>query len=126
MHRLWRQMEDLVDKGLAKNIGLSNFNMQFISDMLTYAKVRPFCNQMQIYPECAQVEMVNWLHSQQIHPIAYSPTGRVGQASFAETEESSKHPLILELAIKYGKTPIQIILAWGLCRGYAVIPKASS
>jgi diketogulonate reductase-like aldo/keto reductase len=56
-------MENLVDKGLAKSIGLSNFNMQLISDMLTYARIRPFCNQMQIYPECAQVEMVNWLRS---------------------------------------------------------------
>ena len=106
MHILWRQMEVLVDKGLAKKIGLSNFNMQLISDMLTYARIRPFCNQMQIYPECAQEEMVNWLNSQKIEPIAYSPTGRVGQASFAETEESSKHPYILGLAAKYDKTPI--------------------
>ena len=44
MHVLWRQMEDLVDLGLTRMIGVSNFNMQFISDILTYARIKPFCN----------------------------------------------------------------------------------
>ena len=44
MHELWREMESLVDKGLTKSIGLSNFNTQLILDILTYAKHRPVAN----------------------------------------------------------------------------------
>jgi diketogulonate reductase-like aldo/keto reductase len=69
--------------------------------------------------------MVAWLKSLNIVPIAYSPCGRVGAEYFA-TEESTKHPYVIELAEKYKKTPVQILLAWGLCREYCVIPKASS
>jgi diketogulonate reductase-like aldo/keto reductase len=58
-------------------------------------------------------------------PIAYSPCGRVGADYFA-ADESTKHPYVIELAGKYNKTAVQILLAWGLCRGYCVIPKASS
>jgi diketogulonate reductase-like aldo/keto reductase len=58
-------------------------------------------------------------------PIAYSPCGRFGSA-YAATEQSTKHPYILWLSEKYQKSPLQIMLAWGITRGYCVIPKASS
>ena len=44
MHVLWSQMEELVNKGLTKSIGVSNFNIQFLADMLTYAKIKPAVN----------------------------------------------------------------------------------
>jgi len=50
MHVLWAKLEELVAKGLTRGIGLSNFNTQFVGDILTYAKVRPVVNQIQIYP----------------------------------------------------------------------------
>ena len=53
MHVLWKKMEDLVRKGLVKSIGVSNFNIQLLADMLTYAEIKPACNQIQLYPECA-------------------------------------------------------------------------
>ena len=46
MHKLWASMESLVDKGLTKAIGVSNFNLQLLGDMLTYARIRPACNQI--------------------------------------------------------------------------------
>ena len=46
MHQLWPQMEALVEKGLAKAIGVSNFNLQLLADMLTYCKIKPACNQI--------------------------------------------------------------------------------
>ena len=53
MNVLWKKMEDLVHKGLVKSIGVSNFNIQLLADMLTYAEIKPACNQIQLYPECA-------------------------------------------------------------------------
>ena len=50
MHVLWPRMEALVDKGLAKGIGVSNFNVQLLADMLTYCTIKPCCNQIQIFP----------------------------------------------------------------------------
>jgi diketogulonate reductase-like aldo/keto reductase len=44
MHVLWAKMEELVNKGLTKSIGVSNFNIQFLADMLTYAKIKPAVN----------------------------------------------------------------------------------
>ena len=50
MHKLWPQMEALVEKGLTKAIGVSNFNLQLLCDMLTYCKIKPACNQIEIHP----------------------------------------------------------------------------
>ena len=44
MHVLWRKMEDLVKKGLTKSIGVSNFNIQLLADLLTYAEIKPAVN----------------------------------------------------------------------------------
>jgi diketogulonate reductase-like aldo/keto reductase len=63
MHKLWPMMESLVAKGLTKSIGVSNFNIQLLADMLTYCKIRPAVNQIQLYPECAQTELCSWLQS---------------------------------------------------------------
>jgi D-xylose reductase len=66
MHVLWRKMEDLVKKGFVRSIGISNFNIQLVADMLTYAEIKPAVNQIQIYPEMAQVNLVRWLLEQNI------------------------------------------------------------
>ena len=61
MHVLWAKLEKLVELGLTRSLGVSNFNIQFLADLLTYAKIKPVANQVQIYPECAQPELVRWL-----------------------------------------------------------------
>lgn len=94
--------------------------------MLTYAEIKPAVNQIQIYPEMAQIELVKWLLEQNIQPVGYSPLGRLGVRNPDQKFESLTHPYVLNLATKYQKTPAQICLAWGLSRGYCVIPKAAS
>ena len=61
MYKIWAAMESLVDKGLTKAIGVSNFNLQLLCDMLTYARIRPACNQIQIYPCHAQDELIQFM-----------------------------------------------------------------
>ena len=50
LHKIWADLENLVDQGLARGIGLSNFNLQIITDLLTYARHKPVCNQIEIHP----------------------------------------------------------------------------
>ena len=50
LHVLWAQLESLVDKGLTKSLGLSNFNLQLTSDLLCYARHKPVCNQIELHP----------------------------------------------------------------------------
>ena len=73
---------------------------------MTYAKIKPAVNQIQIYPECAQPELVKWLFNQNIMPVAYSPVGRMGQRHGSSKFECIDHPLVLDLAAKYGRTPV--------------------
>lgn len=80
-----------------------------------------------MYPECGQEELVSWHFKQNIMPVGYSPLGRMGERNpEGQTFETLTHPYVLELAAKYDKSPVQIALAWGLSRGYAIVPKSSS
>jgi diketogulonate reductase-like aldo/keto reductase len=124
MHKLWAIMESFVDRGLVKSIGVSNFNIQLMADMLTYCKIKPACNQVQLYPECVSEDLVQWMDANEITPVAYSPVGRYN-SHFRNTVESVESPIVQEIAKKHGRTACQILLAWGLQRGYVVIPKAN-
>jgi diketogulonate reductase-like aldo/keto reductase len=50
MYKIWEQMESLVDKGLVKTIGVSNFGVQLMWDMLSYARILPACNEIELHP----------------------------------------------------------------------------
>ena len=78
MHKLWAEMEELVDQGLTKSIGVANFNVQLIWDLLTYCRIKPVCNQIELNPQCAQPELVRFLRAKDILPIAYTPIARPG------------------------------------------------
>ena len=69
-------MEALVDKGLVKSIGVSNFNVQLIWDMLTYARISPAVNEIELNPLNVQVKLVQFLKQNNIHPIAYAPISK--------------------------------------------------
>ena len=80
LHVLWAELEALVDAGYTKSLGLSNFNVQLICDLLCYARVKPVCNQVELHPYCAQSELVRFLLDQHIIPVAYCPLGRPAAA----------------------------------------------
>lgn len=131
-HALWADMEALVDKGLCKSIGVSNYNTQMIWDMLCYARIKPAVNQIELNPQCAQWELVRFLLAKDILPIAFTPVARPGAVEKGDTLTPPDWPdlrdneYLQSLAAKYNKSVPQVMLNWGLCRGYAVIPKAAS
>jgi diketogulonate reductase-like aldo/keto reductase len=61
---------------------------------------------VQLYPECAQPDLVKWLIAHDIVPVGYSPVGRFGVKHKDAKFESVTHPYVVELAQKYGKTPV--------------------
>lgn len=69
-------MEALVEKGLVKSIGLSNFNVQIMWDLLSYCKIMPVANEIEINPYIAQTELVRFCLDHKILPIAYCPIAR--------------------------------------------------
>ncbi|KAK7914371.1 xylose reductase (aldo/keto reductase) [Apiospora marii] len=126
----WRAMEGLVDEGLTKSIGISNFQAQLIYDMLRYARIPPATLQVEHHPYLVQQELVNLVKSEGIQMTAYST---FGPASFLEF--GFKHaeklvplmqdPVIQKIADKHGKKPSQVLLRWVTQRGIAVIPKST-
>ena len=124
LSKTWAAMEKLVDDGLAKNIGLSNYNCQIINDLLTYCRIKPAVNQIELHPYLRQHYLTKWLYEKNIVPVAYSPLGKPDWAD--DKYHVMKNPLILELAEKYKKSPGVICLNWGLSQNYVVIPKSSN
>lgn len=116
----WRAMERLVEKGLAKSIGVSNFTTPMIVDLLSYAKIRPAINQVEIHPYNTQEELASYCHKQGIRITAYSPFGSEGNVQ----EKPINDPVIFDIAAIYNKTVAQILIRWSLQRGLIVIPKS--
>lgn len=73
------------------------------------------------------MDAVKFMQAHEIEPVAASPIGRLRSKAGPKGKQFlTDEPVIQEIAQKYGKTPVQICLAWGLARGYTVIPKATS
>ena len=127
----WTAMEALVGKGLAKSIGISNFNGQIILDLLRYAKVVPATLQIEHHPYLTQEGLVKLA---QDHGIAVTAYSSFGPQSFLELDmQQAKdapllldHPTIKGIAEKKGKSPAQVLLRWATQRGVAVIPKSNN
>ena len=127
----WTAMEKLQQNGLAKSIGISNFQGQLIMDLLRYAKIKPATLQIEHHPYLTQPGLVNYAREQGIAITAYSS---FGPQSFRELNMKSAHdtpllfenPTIVMIAEKHGKTPAQVLLRWATQRGVAVIPKSNN
>jgi len=101
-------------------------------DLLTYARIKPVANQIELNPQCVQDELVRFLHAKDILPIAFTPIGKPGGPEKNDPlcppdwPNLTKDEFLLSIGKKYNKSPVQIMLNWGISRGYAVIPKANS
>eukprot|EP00343_Euplotes_focardii_P003402 CAMPEP_0205811876 /NCGR_PEP_ID=MMETSP0205-20121125/16160_1 /ASSEMBLY_ACC=CAM_ASM_000278 /TAXON_ID=36767 /ORGANISM="Euplotes focardii, Strain TN1" /LENGTH=280 /DNA_ID=CAMNT_0053091653 /DNA_START=1 /DNA_END=840 /DNA_ORIENTATION=+ len=124
-HKVWADMESMVRKELTKSIGVSNFNVQTLIDMLAYCEIKPVCNQVELHPYNTQSELVKFLIENEIVPIAYCPNVRTDTNDKTAPNDLFSTEIFKELQEKYGKTAGQINLRWGLQRGHIVIPKST-
>ena len=127
----WTAMEGLVGAGLARSIGISNFQGQLVYDLLRYAKIKPATLQIEHHPYLQQPELVKLAKAEGITITAYSSFGPASFAEFKMAHAEALTPLleddtIQKLAAKHKKEPAQILLRWATQRGLAVIPKTTS
>lgn len=124
-------MEAVHEKGLAKSIGISNFQGSLILDLLRYAKVRPATLQIEHHPYLVQPTLLKLAESEGIAITAYSS---FGPQSFLELDWQKakdtpvlfEHETVTSIAEKHKKTPAQVLLRWATQRGLAVIPKSNN
>ncbi|EAS36455.1 glycerol dehydrogenase [Coccidioides immitis RS] len=121
----WRAMEALYNAGKTRAIGLSNFTIPGIKQILSFAKVAPHVNQIEIHPFLPNSELVEFCFSQNILPEAYSPLGSQNQVPNTG-EKVATDPTLNAIAKEGGHTLAQVLIAWGLKRGYVVLPKSST
>ena len=125
----WQAMEKCVEEGLTKYIGVSNFSVKKIADILSYCLIRPAINQVEGHPFLQQNDLLEYCQQEHIVLTAYSPLGsRDRPARLIHEDEPIplEHPVILALAEEYGVSAAQILIAWAVCRGTAVIPKSAN
>ncbi|KAI9817153.1 MAG: NAD(P)H-dependent D-xylose reductase (XR) [Pycnora praestabilis] len=127
----WTVMEQLVEKKMAKSIGISNFQGGLILDLLRYAKIPPATLQIEHHPYLTQEGLLKLAKDHDIAVTAYSS---FGPQSFIELDmaKAKDTPLLFDnatvkkIADKHGKTPAQVLLRWATQRGVAVIPKSNN
>lgn len=127
-HKVWAELERLVDAGLIKSIGVSNASVQALVDLWSYARIKPVLNQIELHPYLVQKDLVAFHKKLNVYVQAYAPLGSSAFGMRAEELKSLnlfEEPVIKELAAKYGKKVGQILLNWHLHRGHVIIPKTT-
>ncbi len=124
----WHAMEELLSAGLVKNIGVSNFGVSLLRDLLTYAKIPPAVLQVEMHPYLAQEKLLRFCQEENITVTAFSPLGApsyvpLGMAT--HNDSVMNEPVVREAASRLEKTPAQVVLRWAVQRGTAAIPKTS-
>ncbi|KAI1831544.1 hypothetical protein DTO006G1_1841 [Penicillium roqueforti] len=121
----WRAVEKLYADGKTRAIGVSNWTIPQLEAMAKYAKVQPMLNQIEIHPFLPNDALVEYCFAHNILPQAYSPLGSQNQVP-TTGERVSENKTLNEVAKKGGHTLAQVLIAWGLRRGYSVVPKSSN
>jgi 2,5-diketo-D-gluconate reductase A len=114
----WKTFEALARSGKARSIGVSNFKPAHLDRLLAEAAIRPVANQIQLSPRIGRPEQRAYDRDHGIVTVAWSPLGRGGDL-LAE-------PTLATIANRYGKSPAQVVLRWGIDLGIAAIPRSSN
>nr|WP_276563938.1 aldo/keto reductase [Halalkalibacter akibai] len=111
----WKALEQLYKDGRVRAIGVSNFNVSHLEDIINQCEIVPMVNQVEYHPRLTQTELHEFCKKHQIQLEAWSPLMRGGLL---------EDPTINEIANKYGKSTAQVILRWDLQNEVVTIPKS--
>lgn len=115
----WREMQKLVGTGKVRNIGVSNFGIKNLERLLNdpSCKIVPAVNQVELHPCNPSPKLIAYCKSKGIHASGYSPLGSTNSPLYS-------NETLLSIAKGKGRTPQQVLLAWGLQKGWSVLPKS--
>ncbi len=126
LEETWEAMEDCVDDELIRHIGLSNSNISVLQSIIDAAWIPPEMNQVEMHPYLPQGTLYDYCRENDILMTAYGPLG----APYRQVDNHGKpfpillqEPAVTAISEKHGCTPAQVLIAWSISRGVAVIPK---
>jgi diketogulonate reductase-like aldo/keto reductase len=111
----WKALESLYDQGVVKSIGVSNYYQKHLEELFVYAHVCPAINQIELSPFCYLPAELDFCKHNNIQLEGYAPVVR-GQ--------KKDHPVLVDIARKYGKSTYQILIRWVIEQGAVTIPKS--
>ncbi|KAJ5766978.1 uncharacterized protein N7511_004594 [Penicillium nucicola] len=117
--KTWQDMQKLPATGKVRNIGVSNFGIKNMEKLLNdpSCKIVPAVNQIELHPNNPSPKLVAYNTSKGIHSTGYSCLGSTDSPLY-------KDATLLKIAENKGKTPQQVLLVWGITKGWSVIPKS--
>jgi aldehyde reductase len=116
----WRAMESLVDQGKCGAIGLSDLDLGKLAPIYEAARIKPSVVQVESHPYHPQTELFEYCKQRGIVILAFAPLGHGARPGPLED------PVVLEIAKQASLTPAQVLLAWGIQRGTAILTTANS
>ncbi|MBN1499814.1 MAG: aldo/keto reductase [Spirochaetes bacterium] len=129
----WQALTELKKSGLTKHIGVSNFGIEQINEILNAGLEKPEANQIEFHPLCNRSGLTDYMRNKSISPVAYSPLAPLsgwrieeGQGGnvLTETRKPSRS-VIRETAAELHVSEAAMLLRWGIQHGYSVITKSS-
>ncbi|RIX54006.1 aldo/keto reductase [Paenibacillus nanensis] len=112
----WRALEQIYREGKAKAIGVSNFQIHHLEDVMASAEIAPMVNQVEYHPLLTQEPLLAFCKANKIQLTAWSPL----------MQGNLDIPLLAEIGAKHGKSPAQVVLRWDLQNGVVTIPKTTT
>ncbi|MEQ8314822.1 MAG: aldo/keto reductase [Gammaproteobacteria bacterium] len=125
----WRAMEELVEAGLVKEIGVCNYNSGLLNDLQAYARIKPAMLQVESHPHLTQERLLRLANNYNMAVTAFSPLGSLSYVDLGmagEEDSLLQSSVVVDAARRTNKTPAQVLLRWGIQRGTAIIPKTSN
>lgn len=125
----WNAMIEAKEQGLVKHIGVSNFSIKKLEDLMAKTGDNPEMNQVELHPFLQQDKLLEFAKKNNIHLTAYSPLGsgdRIKEMKAEDEPSLLDDPVIKKIAEKHSASPGQILIKWSVQRGTAVIPKSTS
>jgi diketogulonate reductase-like aldo/keto reductase len=111
----WRALEGLVDEGRCKAIGLSDVNLEMVKEIFEAARIKPAVVHVESHPYLPQWDLLDFCKRNGIVLQAFAPLGHNSDPNVLED------PVITAIAKRVNKTPAQVLLAWGIQRGTALL-----
>lgn len=127
LYETWRGMEEAVNQGLTRHIGVSNFSESKLQTILDYCQILPVMNQVESHPYLVQLDLLNFCSHHNIAMTAYSPLGSKDRPEPLKGQDEPsllENPVIDDIAQAHDATPAQVLIAWQLQRAVVTIPKS--